>query len=216
MPVESKIMAVKEMPRPRTKKEVRSFLGMVGYFRRFIPHFATKAEPLTELTKKGKPESVEWTAVTERAMQVLKKDLSESVMLKNPDFTQTFQLQTDASDVGIGAVLSQGGDQDQPIAYYRRKLLNREKNYSTVEKECLAIVLAVKAFSTYLLGKPFLLQTDNRALMWLQSFKDKNTRLTRWSLALQPYTFRVQHRKGRDNANADTLSRLPTNGELKH
>ena len=85
-----------------------------------------------------------------------------------------------------------------------------------MEKECLAIVLAVKAFSTYLLGKPFLLQTDNRALMWLQSFKDKNTRLTRWSLALQSYTFRVQHRKGRDNANADTLSRLPTNGELKH
>ena len=216
LPVESKIMAVKEMPRPRTKKEVRSFLGMVGYYRRFIPHFATKAEPLTELTKKGKPESVEWTAVMERAMQMLKKDLSESVMLKNPDFTQTFQLQTDASDVGIGAVLSQGGDQDQPIAYYSRKLVDREKNYSTVEKECLAIVLAVKAFSTYLLGKPFLLQTDNRALTCLQSFKDKNTRLTRWSLALQPYTSRVQHRKGRDDANTDTLSRLPTNGELKH
>ena len=84
------------------------------------------------------------------------------------------------------------------------------------EKECLAIVLAVKAFATYLLGKPFLLQTDNRELTWLQSFKDKNTRLTRWSLALQPYTFRVQHRKGKDNANADTLSRLPPNGGLKH
>ena len=110
--------------------------------------------------------------------------------------------------MGIGAVLSQGV-QDQPIAYYSRKLLGREQRYSTVEMECLAINLAVKAFATYLIGKPFVLQTDNRALTWLKSFREKNARLMRWSLALQPYTFTVQHRKGRENANADALSRLP-------
>ena len=109
-----------------------------------------------------------------------------SVMLKNPDFSKTFKLQTDASDQGIGAVLSQGDENDQLIAYYSRKLLPREKNYATIEKECLAILLAVKAFSIYLLGKYFLLQTDNRALTWLKTMKVKNARLTRWSLALQP------------------------------
>ena len=124
-------------------------------------------------------------------------------MLRNPDYTQTFQLQTDASDVGVGAVLSQGGEQDQPIAYFSRKMLERERHHSTIEKECLAIHLGIKAFATYLIWKPFVLQTDNQALTWwLQTFKDKNARLTRWSLALQRYTFTVQHRKGRDNANS--------------
>ena len=130
-------------------------------------------------------------------------------MLRNPNYSQIFQLQTDASDVGVGAVLSQGGAEDQPIAYFSKKLLDRERNYSTVEKECLAILLGVKAFAIYLLGKPFVLRTDNRALVWLRTLKDKNARLIRWSLALQPYTFEIKHRKGTANANADALSRLP-------
>ena len=109
----------------------------------------------------------------------------------------------------VGAVLSQGGDQHQPIAYFSRKILDRERNYSTIEKECLTTVLGIKAFATYLVGKPFILQTDHRSLTWLRTFQDKNMRLTRWSLALQLYTFEIQHQKGRDNANADALSRLP-------
>ena len=164
---------------PRTKKDVRSFLGMIGYYRRFIPHFAEKAEPLTQLTKKNQAEIVTWTEKEQQAFKKLKKDLMCSVMLKNPDFSKTFKLKTDAADQGIGAVLSQGEENDQPIAYYSRKLLPRERNYATIEKECLAILLAVKAFSIYLLGKPFLLQTDNRALTWLKTMKDKNARLTR-------------------------------------
>ena len=207
-PAEGKVAAVQEMRTPWTKKEVRCFLEMSGYYRRFIPNFAEKAEQLTNPTKKDYPDKVVWTQRAEDAFQSLKKDLMESVMLRNPDYTQTFQLQTDASDVGVGAVLSQGGINDQPIAYFSKKLLDREKNYSTVEKECLAIMLGVKAFSIYLHGKPFVLQTDNRALTWLRTLKDKNARLTRWSLALQPYTFTIEHRKGTANANADRLSRL--------
>ena len=207
-PEESKVKAVQDICRPQTKKEVRSFLGLTGYYRRFIKDYATIATPLTDLTKKGEPEQVKWTDQCENAFQTLKKALTSATLLRNPDFSQTFQLQTDASDTGIGAVLSQGGDQDQPIAYYSRKLLDRERNYSTIEKECLAVLLGIKAFETYLIGHPFILQTDNRALKWLQQFKDKNMRLTRWSLALQPYTFTVQHRKGKENGNADALSRL--------
>ena len=119
-------------------------------------------------------------------------------------------LQTDASNLGIGGVLSQYDDEgkDHPIAYYSKKLLPRECNYSTIEKECLAIKLTVEHFQVYLLGRSFTIQTDHRALQWLQNVKDRNSRLTRWSLSLQPYRFRVEHRKGRDNANADTLSRV--------
>ena len=212
-PAEGKIEAVQGMRAPRTKKEVRSFNGLVNYYRRFIPHYATIAEPLTNLTKKNMPDKVEWTLKLEESFQQCKKELTNAVMLRNPDYSQTFQLQTDASDVGVGAVLSQGGLNDQPVAYFSKKLLDREKNYSTVEKECLAIMLGVKAFAIYLLGKPFVLQTDNRALVWLKTLKDKNSRLTRWSLALQPYTFMVEHRKGTANANADALSRLPMQRE---
>ena len=135
--------------------------------------------------------------------------LCSSPILKNPDFDRLFIVQTDASDRGIGAVLSQLSDEgsEHPVAYYSRKLLPREERYSTVEKECLAIRLAVQAFKVYLLGKPFTVQTDHRSLEWLNRLKDTNARLTRWSLELQSYSFTVRHRAGRANANADGLSR---------
>ena len=207
-PDQTKIQAVMDMPRPQTKKDVRTFLGMTGYYRRFIQNYATIAAPLSDLTKRNLPENVNWTDVTEHAFQRLKQTLVSAPLMRNPDFTRIFILQTDASGVGVGAVLSQGEEEDHPIAYFSRKLLPREKAYSTVEKECLAIVLAVRHFQPYLLGKPFMVQTDHRALQWLNTFRESNSRLTRWSLALQPYTFTIQHRKGQSNANADTLSRL--------
>ena len=104
----TKVKAIQGMKPPETKKEVRSFLGMIGYYWRFIPHFATKADPLTNLTKKGLPEKIQWNEELDRAFETLKQDLCQTVMLRNPDFTQVFKLQTDASDVGAGAVLSQG------------------------------------------------------------------------------------------------------------
>ena len=113
-------------------------------------------------------------------------------------------------------MLSQVGEDgtDHPIAYYSRKLLPREERYSTIEKECLAIKLAVQTFRVYLLGKPFIIQTDHRSLEWLDRLKENNARLTRWSLSLQPYQFQVHYRAGKANANADALSRgveSPTN-----
>ena len=183
---------------------------MTGYYRRFIRDYATITEPLTELLKKDSPEEVQWNGRTELAFQKLRQLLASTPLMRNPDFARTFIVQTDASGIGVGAVLSQGEDEDRPVAYFSRKLLPREKAYSTVEKECLAVVLAVKHFQVYLIGKPFVIQTDHRALQWLQQFREKNSRLTRWSLQLQPYTFSVQHRRGQDNANADALSRLDT------
>ena len=110
-------------------------------------------------------------------------------------------------------MLSQGDDkgEEHPIAYFSRKLLPREECYSTVEKECLAIKLAVYAFRVYLLGRQFVIQTDHRSLEWLDRLKENNNRLCRWSLALQPFNFVVKHRKGSENKNADALSRMPAN-----
>ena len=135
--------------------------------------------------------------------------LCSAPVLQSPDFERDFVLQTDASDVGVGAVLSQVDDTgaDHPVAYFSRKLPPREQKYSTIEKECLAIKLATQAFT---LGKPFIVQTDHRALEWLDRLKENNAKLSRWSIALQPFKFQVRHRPGKDNSNADSLSRLPT------
>ena len=154
-----------------------------------------------------------WTTACVNAFQRLKELLCTSPVLKSPDFHLPFILQTDASDRGIGAVLSQRDHcgQEHPVAYFSRKLLPREERYSTVEKECLAIKLGVQAFKVYLLGRPFEVQTDHRALVWLDRLKDNNARLTRWSLALQPYKFNVYHRTGKSNGNADALSRISSN-----
>ena len=119
-------------------------------------------------------------------------------------------MQTDASDRGVGAVVCQRDDtgDEHPVAYYSRKLLPREERYSTIEKECLAIKLGIQAFRVYLLERPFVIETDHRSLEWLDRLKGHNSRLTRWSLELQPYDFKVRHRAVRDNQNADALFRL--------
>ena len=210
----SKLQAVKDFPTPVTKKQVRAFLGLTGYYRKFIPDYANTAVALTELTKKNAPNHVRWTAECEQAFRTLQKNLCSEPVLKSPDFDRTFILQTDASERGIGAVLSQRDDSgvDHPVAFYSRKLLPREVNYSTVEKECLAIKLATHAFRVYLLGRPFIIQTDHRALEWLGRLKENNAQLSRWSLALQPYRFEVHYRPGKANGNADALSRAYSTG----
>ena len=208
-PEKGKVAAVEAFPVPKTKKDVRAFLGLTGYYRKFIPEYATIAAPLTELTKKEQPNCLAWSSGCAEAFEALKRHLCTSPVLKCPNFERPFVLQTDASDWGVGAVLSQKDDDDNehPVAYFSKKLLPRERRYSTIEKECLAIKLATHAFRVYLLGKPFTVQTDHHALEWLDRLKEDNARLTRWSLALQPYQFTVKYRPGKLNGNADALSR---------
>ena len=113
--------------------------------------------PLSDLTRKCMPDKIVWTDQTQQVFDTLKTALTSSTVMRNPDLKQTFILQTDASNIGVGALLSQGQD-ERPIAYFSRKVLDWEGNYSTVEKECLAVVLSIKHFNVYLLGKPFILQ----------------------------------------------------------
>ena len=158
-PQEDKIQAIREATRPQTKRQMKSFLGLAGFYQSFIPSFSSIASPLTDLTKK------DWQDKHEKAFQTLKSRLTSSPILRLPVFCDEipFVLQTDASDVGVGAVLLQEfeGEGRLPIAYASKKLLPREKKYSTIEKECLGIIWGIEKFRKYLYGVEFLLETDH-------------------------------------------------------
>ncbi|MBN3289911.1 POL2 protein, partial [Polypterus senegalus] len=208
-PQSSKVKDILEWPRPSTKKQVQAFLGLAGYYRRFVPRFSERAAPLTDLTKKGAPLYVVWTDKAEHAFSDLKKALTSAPVLRTPDFGLPFILQTDASDTGLGAVLSQSVDGvEHPVMYLSRKLMDRETRYAAVEREALAIKWAVTHLRYYLLGREFALVTDHAALQWMSLHKESNPRVTRWFLDLQPYKFTVTYRRGTLQANADALSRI--------
>ena len=145
------------------------------------------------------------------SVKKLKHKLSESPVLRVPDFSRAFIVQTDASEVGIGAVLTQTDENghEHPIAFASRKLKPREQKYAVIEKECLAIVWALGFFHSYLYGQHFVSETDHQPLKWLQQMKNKNQRLIRWALSLQPFKFDIRHRAGAQHNNADGLSRGP-------
>jgi len=199
---------IMEMPRPKNKTQVRSFLGAVNYYRKFIPQGAELMAPLSDLTKKQSPNEVVWGADEEMAFLILKKALTKAPILKLPDLSRTFIIQTDASGVGLGCVLMQEYDGiNHPVAYASRKLLERERNYSVEERECLAIMWGVEKFDRYLFGKEFVIETDHCGLRYMKEGRMKNVRVMRWSLALQNYCFRVNYIKGSDNVISDYLSR---------
>jgi len=205
-PDPDKITAVKEYPRPQTIKDVRAYLGLAGYYRRFVSGFADIAKPLTSLLKKeGK---FVWGPEQELAFNQLKESLCSDAVLIYPEFTEEFILATDASGHAIGAVLSQIRDgHERPIAYASRQLNPAESRYSTTERELLAVVWATAQFRCYLLGRKFRLVTDHSALCWMLSLKDPSARLTRWALRLSEFTYSVEHKPGKRHSNADGLSR---------
>ena len=181
---------------------------MANFYRKYIPHFSEIASPLTDLTKAGKPDKVKWTEDCEKAFNTLKGKLGEKPVVSLPDKELPFVIRTDASNNGMGAVLLQDkGDGLQPIAYASQKFSKAEKNYATVERECLAVVWGIKKFEPYLYGTQFTLQTDHQPLQYLSRMKTQNGRLMRWALQLQQYSFDVQVIPGKENVGADFLSR---------
>ncbi|XP_050030532.2 uncharacterized protein [Dermacentor andersoni] len=208
-PMESTLDRIRNAAPPKTKRQVRAFLGLAGYYREFIQNYATIAAPLTDLTKKRAPNQIPWGDTEQEAFDKLRRLLSEAPILQIPDFSQPFVLRTDASDQGLGAVLLQDkGGVLHPVAYASRKLLPREQAYAAIEKECLAIVWAVKRFNFYLYGKRFTVQTDHQPLRYLKEAQFTNSRVLRWALLLQEYDFNVLSIKGAENVGADYLSRV--------
>lgn len=208
-PLPAKVQSVQSAERPCTKKAVKSFSGVVGFYRKFIPNFSAIAVPLTDLTKKGQPNIVEWGEPQDNAFKTLEARLVGPPILKLPDLDDDFILRTDASDFGLGAVLLQEQNGEKmPVAYACRKLLPMERNYYVIEKECLAVVWGVSKFHRYVYGKEFILETDHQPLTYLNKAKMANARLMRWALALQPYRMRIMAIPGRENVGADYLSRI--------
>ena len=208
-PNHATVEAIDKFPRPCTKKEVRSFLGLIGYYRKFIPNFSDKAVVLTDLTRGNQPTKIKWSAQCEDAFLELKGAVQNPPVLRPPNWKNTFYLQVDASNRGLGAILCQKDEngEEHPIAFISRKLLPREEKLSTTEKECLGIVWSVEMFRYYLYGRSFVLQTDHNPLTWLSRVKDKNSKLLRWSLILQEFDMVIEHKKGSTHRNVDALSR---------
>ena len=207
-PMSDKIKSIIEAKIPETKKEVRAFIGLSSYYRRYIPDYASIVAPLTDLTKKNAPNKVKWDIEQDNAFKKVKTLLTTSPILKLIDFNLPFILQTDASSTGLGAVLLQEHEGEKwPVAYASRKLSDAEKRYSVIERECLAIVWATKKFYPYLYGKPFVLETDHRPLTYLDTAKPLNGRLMRWAIHLQQFKISINYVKGSENVGGDYLSR---------
>lgn len=180
---------------------------MAGWYRRFIIDYATVTFAMTELLSKGK--RFIWTDDAQKSFEIVKEKLTSAPSLVHANFNKPFILQRDASTCGIGAVLAQQYDDgnERPISFMSQKLNKAQRNYSITELECLAVILAIKKFRSYIEGHEFRVITDHASLKWLMRQKNLSGRLARWGLKLQAFVFSIEHRKGKDNVVPDVLSR---------
>ena len=193
---------------PTNVKELRAFIGLASYYRRFVRDFAVIAAPLHELQKQG--QLFRWSAETQTAFETLKGALASPPILAMPDDVGHFVLDTDASDHAIGAVLSQEkGGVEKVIAYASRSLDQRERNYCVTRKELVSVVHFLKHFKQYLLGRQFTVRTDHAPLTWLRHTPEPIGQQARWLEVMEEYDFTVAHRPGKRHVNADALSRKP-------
>jgi hypothetical protein len=186
--------------------EVRSIVGLLSYYRRFIPKFSDIAKPLIKLTEKNV--SFKWNEVQESAFQELKNALTRAPILAYPTETGEFVLDTDASDVGMGAVLSQIQDGTEVVIAYGSKAFSKsERNYCITRRELLAVKTFTKQFRHFLLGRKFRVRTDNNAVRYMRNMKHQPTgQVSRWLEELQAFDFETEHRAGVKHGNADGLS----------
>jgi hypothetical protein len=203
-----KIEAICKWPTPNNVSEVRSFLGLASYYRKFVKGFSTLVVPLTALLHKDK--TFQWDIEQQEAFENTKRCLTTAPVLLIPDPSKPFTVTTDASDFAIGAVLSQDqGKGDQPVAFESRKLSPAELNYAVHEKELLAIVHALRIWKTYLEGQRFSVITDHASLEYIKTQHNLSRRQARWLETLQSHDFEVHYRPGKTNVVADALSRQP-------
>lgn len=201
---QNKINPILNYPIPTTKKELARFLGMTSWYSQFIPFYAEICEPLYNLKRKNV--KFKWSDLAHRSFEQLKKALTSAPVLQFPDYKKPYAIYCDASCKGLGAVLTQNG---HPVAYASRILNKAEKNYTTTELECLAVIFALHKFRTYFTHLPITIVTDHSALTHLNTAKNLTPRLFRWTLKLQQFNIKIQHRPGSKNQLADALSRNP-------
>ena len=206
-PSEAKTQDIQKFPIPRNVRELRRFLGMAGYYRRFCKDFSGKAAPLTDLLKKKV--KFGWSDRCQKAFDGIKHTLSTEPVLKAPEFEKQFHLTVDASDEGIGAVLMQEDDEGHlhPVSYYSKKLNKHQRMYATVEKELFALISSIRHFEIYITAnaKCTKVYTDHNPLTFLERMRNRNRKLQAWYLNLQEYNLEVVHITGKDNVVADSL-----------
>lgn len=205
-----KVEAIVKYPTPTNRKEVRRFIGTASWYRRFIPNFSELASPLNKLTSQGKSApAFSWSQDANEAFQKLKNHLASAPILACPDYTKPFEVHTDASDHGIGAVLTQNlNGSEKVIAYMSKSLSKQERNYSATEREALAVLSAIEHWRCYLEnGLKFVVFTDHSSLKWFLNLNNPTGRLARWGVRLSAFNFEIKHRKGADNVVPDSLSR---------
>lgn len=207
-PNPDRITAIINFEVPKTVRQIRRFLGMTNYYRRFIADFSGVTAPISDLLK-GKPRKIQWTEKANEAFNHLKKLMISAPILTNPNFNEEFSLQTDASDLAVAGILTQIQEgSERVIGYFSQKLTASQQRYHATEKEALAAILSIDHFRGYLEGSHFKLITDSSALTYIMTTKWKtSSRLSRWSLALQQHDITIIHRKGKDNIVPDALSR---------
>lgn len=202
----AKVECMLNYPVPKRVKDVRRLVGMVSWYRRFIPNFATRIAPLTKLTRKNVTFS--WGPECDRAFNDIKRCLISAPILTCPDYSKQFILQCDASQIGLGCVLVQNfEDGEKVISYASRALTAQEAKYSTTELECLALLFGIEKYRAYFEGTRFKVVTDHYSLLWLYKLQNPSGRLARWALRLQSYDFEIVHRKGEAHVVPDALSR---------
>ncbi|KAK1681376.1 hypothetical protein QYE76_042224 [Lolium multiflorum] len=201
----SKVEAIHNWPTPTNVGQVRSFHGLAGFYRRFVKDFSTIACPLNELTKKNVP--FVWGKAQQKAFDELKKRLTEAPLLALPDFAKTFEIECDASGLGIGGVLMQNG---KPVAYYSEKLDGARLNYPIYDKELYALVRVLEVWQHYLWPKEFVIHSDHESLKYLKSQHNLNKRHAKWVEFIESFPYVIKYKKGKENVVADALSRKIT------
>ncbi|GKA62965.1 ty3-gypsy retrotransposon protein [Tanacetum coccineum] len=203
----SKITAMQKWPTPVTLKQLRGFLGLTGYYRRFIKDYASISKPLTSLLKKN---SFAWNSSAHASFEALKVAMSQAPVLALPDFNKPFTVETDASGMGIGAVLQQGG---HPIAYLSKSLSPKHQALSTYEKEFYAVLMALEKWRGYLLDRHFKIKTDHFSLKYLLDQRLTTPFQAKWLPKLLGYDYEISYKQGSENHAADALSRISSGSE---
>ena len=207
-PLVTKTSAIRDLPSPKTVSNVRSFLGMSGYYRQCVPNYAHIAEPLVSLTRRNTPWT--WGRRQQEAFDTLKTLLVSSDVMVHPDVDKPYRLHTDSSDYALGAILCQVDDQgvERVVQYLSHQLNPIQRKWATVEKEAYAVVYALQKLRPYLLGAEFTVYTDHKPLKSLFTKQMDNTKIQRWAVLLAEYGAKIEYRKGCDNVRADMLSRI--------
>lgn len=210
----TRINSIVNYPIPRNIKELRAFLGLINYEHRFCPNFSRQIEPLLSLLRKNR--SWSWKTEQQAAFESVKHSFLDNVFLAHPNFDLTFFLQADSSNFAVGGYLYQMSKQGEKrvIAYASSVLKGSQLNYTTTEKELFAILYCLRQWRTLILGRDLVIRSDHKALSFLLTCKLKTARLTRWTLFIQEYDFRIEYCKGPENVIADTLSRYPPKSQI--